>query len=172
MTPFLLISRVHQSYIGKFLQTSPNFVKHPISIFHLMQLSVIASGDHLLSQNMIKHLMPIYQNHCFDPFYYSPLPQILTTCKPDHLLPPVTHPCLSSIIGGGKTPFYSSGQQLSPPPSLPPHSSGPPWHPRPSHIFLQLPRPPEHHWANWTSLERQGHGHAGQTGALERATVP
>ena len=31
MKLFLLISRVHQSYIGQFLQMSPNLVKHPIS---------------------------------------------------------------------------------------------------------------------------------------------
>ena len=108
--PFLIISRVHQSYIGKFLQISPNLVKHPISICHLILLSVIASGDHLLAQNMIKHLLPVYQNHCFDPFYYSPLPQILTTGKPDHLLPPVTSPWPELNNWGVKTPFYSAGQ--------------------------------------------------------------
>ena len=99
--PFLLISRVYQSYIGKFLQMSSNLVEYPICICHLIQLSLVSSGVNLLAQICIKHLLPFFQNHCFDPFHYSPLPQILTTSKPNHLLPLVTHPGLSSIIGGG-----------------------------------------------------------------------
>ena len=88
--PFLLISRVHQSYIGNFAQMSSNLVKGPKCMCHLILLSLMSSGVILLAQICNKHLLPFFQNHCFDPFHYSPLPQILTTGKPDHLVPPGT----------------------------------------------------------------------------------
>ena len=58
--PFLLISRVHQSYIGHFAQMSSNLVKHPIFSCLSILLSAMSSGGHLLDQTLIKHLLAFY----------------------------------------------------------------------------------------------------------------
>ena len=69
---FLLISRVYQSYTGNFSQMSSNLVAHPISKCHSILLSIMAIGVHLLAKTFIKHLLPFFQKHHFDPFHQSP----------------------------------------------------------------------------------------------------
>ena len=92
---------------------SPNLVKHPISIWHSILLSAMASGDHLLAQNLIKHLLPFYQSHCLGLLYYLLLLQLSTTASPSHLLPPVTSPEPELNDWRVKTPIYLAGQPSS-----------------------------------------------------------
>ena len=66
--PFLLISRVYQSYIGYFAQMSSNLVEHPTSMCHSILLILMASGINFLAQTNNKHLLPFSQNHHFDIF--------------------------------------------------------------------------------------------------------
>ena len=63
--PFLLISRVCQSYIGNFLQMDSNLVNNLNSMCHLILLVNMAIGINLLVQNSIKYLLELCQNHSY-----------------------------------------------------------------------------------------------------------
>ena len=121
--PFLLISRVYQSYIGYFAQMSSNLVEHPTSMCHSILLILMASGINFLAQTNNKHLLPFFQNHHFDHFHSSPWPQLFTTAPqsplapPSLLLPAVTLPWSLLNYSRDKTPFSLSGQPISLSPS-------------------------------------------------------
>ena len=56
-SPFLLISRVYKSCIGNFAQISSKLVEGPNYMYHFTLWSLMAVGNHLLAQTIIKHLL-------------------------------------------------------------------------------------------------------------------
>src|SRR3954462_12083713 len=88
-------------------------VAHLISKYISILLSVMANGVHLLALIIIKHLLTLCKNHCFDPFSYSWRALIFTTASSRPLSPLVTMARPQLNNGGVKSPLSLSGQHLS-----------------------------------------------------------
>src|SRR4051812_18211990 len=73
----------------------------------------MAIGVHFLALIIIKHLLTLCKNHCFDPFFYSWRALIFTTASSRPLSPLVTMARPQLTYWRGKTPSPLSGQHLS-----------------------------------------------------------
>src|SRR3954465_7758179 len=90
-----------------------NSVAHLISKYIYILLSVMTNGVHLLALIIIKHLLTLCKNHCFDPFCYSWRAQIFTPASSRPLSPLVTMARPQLNNGGVKLPLSLSGQPFS-----------------------------------------------------------
>ena len=118
--PFLLISRVYQTYIVYLARMSSKWVEGPNYVCHFTPWILMTIGSHLLAQTNIKHLLTLYQNAIFDLFHSSPRPLLFTTTSPSPPLVPGRFHAQGSNDGGGRTAFFFPGQQFSLSLSTPP----------------------------------------------------
>src|SRR4051812_27821434 len=128
----------------------------------------MAIGVHLLALIIIKHLLTLCKNHCFDPFFYSWRALIFTTASSRPLSPLVTMERPQLNNGRVKLPLSLSGQPFSTL-LLPP--SSPQWPSMASKAIPYFFTPPLSYWTRLAASPGHKQCHGSHLGTLERATV-